>query len=139
MTNPTQSALRGRREASAKARTTFGGIDKSAVRSAPSGAPDYVAIHDSVEFRRLRRRVLLFVFPMTALFLVWYIGYVLTAAYARDFMATPLIGEINVGIVFGLGQFASTVSITALYVRFARKHIDPRVDEITRNAGGNDR
>ena len=33
--------------------------------------------------RRFRR----FVFPMTALFLVWYFLYVLLAAYAPDFMA----------------------------------------------------
>jgi uncharacterized membrane protein (DUF485 family) len=139
MTNATQSALRGpRRDPSGKGRTAFGGIDKSAVRRT-SGEPDYRAIQQSVEFRDLKRRVKWFIFPMTAFFLLWYIGYVVTAAYARDFMAQRLVGEINVGLVMGLGQFVTTVGITLLYARFAARHIDPRVDDLKRNAGGADR
>lgn len=73
---------------------------------------------------------------MTALFLAWYTTYVLVAAYARDFMAQPLFGEINVGLVFGILQFVSTLLITTLYVRFAAREIDPRVDEIRDNVEG---
>ena len=83
----------------------------------------------------LRRRVSRFVFPLTALFLIWFVGYVVLAAYAHDFMATPLVGSINVGLALGLLQFVSTLTITTAYVRFADRHIDPQVDEIRQKAG----
>ena len=47
----------------------------------------YEQAQASPEFRALRRRLRRFVFPMSALFLVWYLAYVLLASYARPFMA----------------------------------------------------
>lgn len=133
MSNATQAALRGRPRGGTEARSAFGGIDKSALRP-PSGPPDYPTIQQSPEFRRLRRRLKWFVFPLTFVFLAWYLAYVLTSAYASDFMARPLFGEINVGLVMGAGQFVTTVAIMAGYALFARKYLDPQVDEIRREA-----
>ena len=62
---------------------------------------------------------------MTALFLAWYFLYVLLAAYAHDFMATKVFGNITVGLLFGLGQFASTFIITMVYARWADRQLDP--------------
>ena len=139
MTNATPSALRGQpRDQAGKAREAFGGIDKSSVRATADG-PDFHAIRQSPEFQRLRRRVKWFVFPMTAFFLLWYVGYVLLAAYAPEFMAQRLVGEVNVGLVMGVGQFATTLVITALYGRFARKHVDPEIQELRREAAGDQR
>ena len=67
---------------------------------------------------------------MTVAFLVWYFLYVLFAVYAVDFMSTKVVGEINVGLIFGVLQFVSTFGITALYIRFADRQIDPRAGEI---------
>jgi uncharacterized membrane protein (DUF485 family) len=86
----------------------------------------YLATQASPEFQELRNRLRRFVFPMTAVFLLWYATYVALGAFAHDFMATKLWGDINVGLVIGLGQFASTFLITALYVRFANRELDPR-------------
>jgi uncharacterized membrane protein (DUF485 family) len=138
MTNVPQTALRGQsRDHDGKAATTFGGIGRSAVRRTTS-EPDFTAIQQSPKFRDLRRRVNSFVFPMTALFLLWYIGYVVLAAYGREFMAQPVFGEINIGLVLGVLQFVTTVGITALYARYAARKIDPQVDEIRRDAEGGD-
>ena len=63
---------------------------------------------------------------MTAVFLVWYGIYVMLGAFADEFMATKVWGDINVGLIIGLGQFLSTFIITALYVRFANRELDPR-------------
>ena len=63
---------------------------------------------------------------MTAFFLIWYTTYVILGAFANDFMATKVWGEINVGLLIGLGQFLSTFVITALYVRFANRELDDR-------------
>lgn len=83
-------------------------------------------MRDTAEFQALRRRFMRFVFPMTAAFLVWYFAYVLLAAYATDFF-TQRIGDsnINVGLVFGIGQFVTTAIITAAYIRWADRHLDP--------------
>jgi len=86
----------------------------------------YLELQKTPEFGDLRRRHRNFVFPMTGLFLAWYFLYVLLAAYASDFMSHKLFGNINVGLLFGLGQFVSTFLITILYVRWAGREFDPR-------------
>jgi uncharacterized membrane protein (DUF485 family) len=112
----------------------FGGYADPATPVA--GAPvNFIAIQHGEDFRALRARLLGFIFPMTALFLGWYLCYVLLAAYARSFMSFRLMGEINVGLVLGLLQFVSTVVITIRYVRFAKRHVDPEVARIRARAG----
>ncbi len=86
----------------------------------------YVDIQQSEEFIEHRSRFRRFVFPMTALFLAWYFLYVLLSTYAHDFMSTKLFGNINVGLIFGLGQFVSTFVITMIYARWADREFDPR-------------
>ncbi|MGK2867467.1 MAG: DUF485 domain-containing protein [Mycobacterium sp.] len=83
-------------------------------------------MQESPEFQDLKGRLRRFVFPMTAFFLIWYGIYVLLGAFANDFMATPVFGNVNVGLIIGLGQFLTTFIITAIYVRFANRELDPR-------------
>jgi uncharacterized membrane protein (DUF485 family) len=90
----------------------------------------YLEVQASPEFQELRSRLRRFVFPMTAFFLVWYGIYVLLGAFAHDFMATQVFGNVNVGLIIGLGQFLSTFVITGLYVRFANRELDPRAAAI---------
>ncbi len=97
---------------------------------------EYLAVQASPEFQELRSRLRRFVFPMSAVFLLWYTIYVLLGAFAHDFMATKVWGDINVGILIGLGQFASTFLITALYVRFANRELDPRAAAIRNELEG---
>ncbi|WP_235946685.1 DUF485 domain-containing protein [Nocardia terrae] len=92
--------------------------------------PDWSQVYDTPEFQRLRSRFRRFVFPMTALFLAWYALYVLLADYAHHFMSQKVIGNITVGLVFGLLQFLSTFVITGLYVRYADRTLDPMAEEI---------
>ena len=99
---------------------------------------DYERVERSPEFQALRRRFRRFVFPMTALFLAWYLLYVLLADYAHDFMSTPVWGNINVGLIFGLGQFASTFIITMVYANWANKHQDPIANELRQHIEGRD-
>jgi len=91
---------------------------------------EYLAVQASAEFQELRNRLRRFVFPMSALFLIWYSAYVLLGAFAHDFMAIKVWGNINVGLLIGLGQFVSTFVITAIYVRFANRELDPRAAAI---------
>jgi uncharacterized membrane protein (DUF485 family) len=95
----------------------------------PSGS-QYLAVQASPEFQDLRRTLRRFVFPMTAFFLIWYASYVLLGAFAHDFMATKVWGNINLGLIIGLGQFLTTFLITGLYIRFANRELDPRAAAI---------
>ena len=118
----------------------FGGITtQSSTAQNQPGAPDYATIHDSPQFAALRSRFRRFVFPMAALFFCWYLTYVLLAAYAHDFMSHRLFGLVTVGLVLGLLQFVSTIAITAAYVRFARRNLDPAVAELRAGAGVSDK
>jgi uncharacterized membrane protein (DUF485 family) len=114
--------------------TPFGGSTTEHLKL-PGGEPDFVAIQHSAEFQLLRTRLRRFVFPVSALFLGWYLSYVLLAAYARSFMSLQVFGMVNVGMLLGFLQFVSTGAITVWYVRFARRRIDPASAEIRSQAG----
>ncbi|HEY6797174.1 MAG TPA: DUF485 domain-containing protein [Kineosporiaceae bacterium] len=96
----------------------------------PGGTAGYQQVQASAEFALLRSRFRRFVFPVTGLFLAWYFLYVLLAAYARDVMAHPLVGNINVGLVLGLLQFVSTFAITMWYARWADRQFDPTAEKL---------
>ncbi|GLZ46503.1 clumping factor B [Actinomycetospora sp. NBRC 106375] len=93
----------------------------------------YQEVQSSPEFAALRGRWRRFIFTMSAVFLAWFLVYVLLAAYARDFMNTR-IGDSNitVGLIMGLLQFVSTFAIATIYVRFADKHLDPEAERLRR-------
>lgn len=101
-----------------------------------AGGELWSSTQDSAEFATLRRRLYRFVFPVSAIFLGWYLLYVLLADYAHDFMALRLAGNITVGLVLGLLQFVSTFVITALYVRFASLRLDPMAERIRKRVEG---
>ena len=91
---------------------------------------EYAQAQASPEFVELKRRFRRFAFPMTVAFLAWYLLYVLLSTYAPDLMATPVLGNVNLGILLGLGQFVSTFVITHVYVAHANKRTDPIADEM---------
>jgi uncharacterized membrane protein (DUF485 family) len=101
-----------------------------------AGGTIYQQVQATPEFGDLRRRLRRFVFPMSALFLIWYLVYVLLASYAPVFMATKLAGNFTVGLLIGLLQFVSTFLITTLYVRFADRTLDPAAERIRREIEG---
>jgi uncharacterized membrane protein (DUF485 family) len=85
----------------------------------------YNQIASEGDFAELRRRYRSFAFPATIAFMVWYVIYVVCNNWARDFMDTEVVGHVNVALVFGLLQFASTFVIAILYARHAGKSLDP--------------
>ncbi|WP_309080246.1 DUF485 domain-containing protein [Zhihengliuella sp.] len=91
---------------------------------------DFRDIQGTERFRRLRRTHRSFVFPMAVFFIVWYFLYVLLAAYAPEFMSIKVFGNVNIGVLMGLLQFVSTFVITAAYVSFANKRLDPQAEAI---------
>jgi len=87
--------------------------------------PIYDTLHENHDFVELRKRYRGFVFPATVAFLSWYLLYVVMSMWAHDFMSTEVVGNINVGLVFGLLQFVTTFVLAWLYARFANSRLDP--------------
>jgi uncharacterized membrane protein (DUF485 family) len=91
-----------------------------------SGAePADERVEELPEFRELvaaRRR---FVLPATVFFLAWYLGFILLAGYAPDFMGESVYEGLTVGYVLALSQFLMTGLLGVLYLRRARKVWDP--------------
>lgn len=106
------------------------GHDPSAPGAPPATPVDFTEVQGRPRFKELRKRHRSFVFPMAAAFLLWYFLYVLLADYAHEFMSTPVFGNVNIGLIFGLLQVASTFAITMWYVSYANKHLDPIAEEL---------
>ncbi|WP_296630574.1 DUF485 domain-containing protein [Rhodoluna sp.] len=84
----------------------------------------------SPEFQELKRKFRGFAFPLTVAFLVWYFLYVALTAYARDWVSTPVIGNINIAFILGVLQFASTFIIMWLYERHSTRNLDARSEKL---------
>jgi uncharacterized membrane protein (DUF485 family) len=92
--------------------------------------PVYDELHESADFIELRRRFRIFVFPATAAFLSWYLLYVVMSNWADDFMSKQVVGHINVALIFGLLQFASTFFIAWLYSRYMNRNVDQLAHDV---------
>lgn len=106
--------------------------------------PVYDQLHATPEFGQLRARYRGFVIPATVAFLTWYLLYVVLSMFAGGFMDAKVVGNINVALVFGLLQFATTFLIAWLYSRYSNTKLDPLARELddryiaaTRGKGGN--
>ncbi|MFG2831817.1 DUF485 domain-containing protein [Streptomyces sp. NPDC048434] len=84
----------------------------------------YLAVQRSAAFQEVRRRYRRFVLPGTAVFLAWYLAYVIAATAAPGLMAHRVAGALNVAMLAGLGQFATTFLLTWAYARHARLRRD---------------
>lgn len=104
------------------------GVDESAERS-PDSPIDYEAFQARPEFQEFKHRFRRFVFPIAVAFIVWFLGFVVLAAFNHEFMARPLWG-LNVGLWLGLAQFVTTFGITMWYVSFANRRLDPASTEL---------
>ncbi|MFI6813085.1 DUF485 domain-containing protein [Nonomuraea sp. NPDC050328] len=67
-------------------------------------------------------------------FLGWYFLYIILSAFARDFMARPAIGNINIAMLLGILQFVSTFFLAWRYTRYARRMLDPLSQQLREEA-----
>lgn len=86
---------------------------------------EFHRVQKSEEFGHLKKVFRSFAFPMTLVFLVWYLAYVFGSIFAKDLMMTHVFGNVTVGFLFGIAQFVSTFLITWLYIRHMNKKVDP--------------
>ncbi len=102
----------------------------------PDPRVDWEAVEQSPEFRELiaaRRR---FVLPATIFFLSWYVGFILLAGYAPDFMARSVYEGLTVGYCLALTQFVMVFALGLMYLRRAEGTYDPLAAAVVRHALG---
>ena len=91
---------------------------------------DWERLERSPEFQELvatRRR---FVVPALVVFVIWFGGFLVLTAYARDFMAKTPIGSVSWAYLFALSLIVMTWLITWLYLRWSQRHLAPLADRI---------
>ena len=92
---------------------------------------DWEAIERSPEFRELVSRKRAFVIPATIFFLTWYLGFIVLAGYAPDFMGSEfLVDGLTVGYVLALSQFLMTFVLGWMYIRKADREFDPLAERV---------
>jgi uncharacterized membrane protein (DUF485 family) len=92
--------------------------------AAAGRAAVYVEVQHSPAFLQVRDRYRKFAFPAVACFVSWYLLYVVAATTAPGLMGHRVSGELNVAMVAGLAQFATTFLLTWAYARHARLRRD---------------
>jgi uncharacterized membrane protein (DUF485 family) len=93
--------------------------------------PDvWVETQDSEEFTAHRKKFRSFAFPFAVGFLVWYFTFIMLTTFARDFVNTPVFGNINLAFVLAIGQFITTFGIMWLYDWYSTKHLDPAAEKL---------
>jgi uncharacterized membrane protein (DUF485 family) len=90
----------------------------------------YQRIRETDDFAELKKSYLGFVVPLTIAFMAWYLLYVVMSNWAGGFMDHKLVGNINVALVWGLLQFATTFGIAFWYAKFSARRMDPIADRL---------
>jgi uncharacterized membrane protein (DUF485 family) len=95
---------------------------------------DWDGIERSDEFQGLVKKRRSFVVPATIFFLAYYMGFILLAGYAPDFMGDSVYEGLTVGYCLALTQFLMVFVLGVWYLRKADREFDPLSDAVVRAA-----
>jgi len=99
-------------------------------------------IAETTEFKDLMATKKVFIVPAFVFFILYYFMLPILVGYAPDFMATKVIGEVNIAYLFALSQFFMAWTIAWLYVKAAgdfdrlAKDIIEKAEDHASNQGG---
>jgi uncharacterized membrane protein (DUF485 family) len=97
-------------------------------------AHDWERIERSPEFQELVHKRRSFVLPATIFFLAYYMGFILLAGYAEDFMASSVYEGLTVGYCLALTQFLMVFALGIMYLRRADRDYDPLAQKVVEMA-----
>ncbi len=100
----------------------------------PRDRARYAAMAQDERYVLLKGRFGRLTLVMGASFLGWYLLYVVASAFAGGFMRQRLFGDVNVALVFGVAQFASTFLLAWRHARYSREVLDPLADQVVADA-----
>jgi uncharacterized membrane protein (DUF485 family) len=95
---------------------------------------DWERAERSPEFRELIAAKRRFVLPATIFFLAWYLGFILLAGYATDFMGESVYQGLTVGYCLALTQFAMVLILGIWYLRKSESTFDPLAEKAAQRA-----
>ena len=95
---------------------------------------DWERAERSPEFRDLVAAKRRFVIPGTIFFMAWYLGFVLLAGYAPDFMGESVYQGLTVGYCLALSQFLMVLVLGVWYLRKAEHVFDPLAEKAANRA-----
>src|ERR1044072_9055912 len=95
---------------------------------------DWEGIEHSPEFQELVRKRRSFVLPATVFFLAYYMGFILLAGYAKDFMASSVYEGLTVGYCLALTQFVMVFVLGIMYLRKSDRVYDPLAARVVQMA-----
>jgi uncharacterized membrane protein (DUF485 family) len=95
---------------------------------------DWERAERSPEFRDLVAAKRRFVIPGTIFFMAWYLGFVLLAGYAPDFMGESVYEGLTVGYCLALSQFLMVLVLGVWYLRKAEHVFDPLAEKAANRA-----
>lgn len=87
------------------------------------------------ELAELEARHRRLVWPLSGLFLAWYLLLVVLAGFARPLMAARLAGAVTFGYLLALSQFPMTFLVAWWYSRAARRRLDPLARQLAGQLG----
>ena len=108
----------------------------SSTQSDPGEKIDWEEIERSPEFQELVRKRKAFVLPGTIFFLTWYMGFILLAAYAEDFMSESVYEGLTVGYCLALTQFLMVLVLGLMYLSKSAKVFDPLAEKAIEKYAG---
>ena len=98
-------------------------------------AVDWRAVEALPEFQELQAKRRRFVVPATIFFLGWYVGFVLLAGYAEDFMGREFLADgLTVGYMLALTQFLMVWGLGWAYLRYCDRVLDPLRERVLARA-----
>src|SRR5262249_25012871 len=95
-------------------------------------------VAESQAFKDLMATKRIFIVPAFVFFLVYYFALPILVGYAPQFMATKVIGVVNLAYLFALSQFVMAWIIAGLYVK-AANDFDELSNDIIEKAEGDRR
>ena len=91
----------------------------TAVKRYDMSQTDWDRISASKEFQDLMATKKMFIVPAFIFFVVYYFALPVLVGYAPNFMATKVLGPVNIAYLFALSQFFVAWIIAGLYVKAA--------------------
>ena len=102
--------------------------------SGKAGTSQWDRVAGMDEFRALMKARVKFVVPATIFFLAYYMGFILLAGYAPDFMGKSVYEGLTVGYCLALTQFVMVFVLGLWYLRKADRDFDPLADRVAAKA-----
>jgi uncharacterized membrane protein (DUF485 family) len=89
------------------------------IRRFETSKTEWDRIAATQEFQDLMATKKVFIIPAFIFFIVYYFALPILVGYAPTFMATKVIGNVNLAYLFALSQFFMAWTIAFLYVKAA--------------------